>query len=405
MKILLVQETDWLSRPPIIQHHLAERLARRGHDVRVIDYDIDWRQRKERRPWQSRRAFLAVTRVVEDVHLSVTRPGIVRLPLLCHLSWAATSTLELGRSIQNWGPDVVIGLSLTNSYLMALTLKRAGVPYVSLALEPYHTMMPQGWVRPVARIVERLALHAANRVVVFAPKMRTYVEDMGAEPSRVDVLKTVVSLDLFRADVDGSTQRKDLGIDPDEWVVLFAGWLYEFSGLREIVRAICSHPSLLGDARLLIAGDGAIFDELAGLVARHSLNGKIILTGLIPYQDMPAAIAASDVGLMPFIENETTRDIGPMKIYEYLACGKPVVAVPLPGIFAEFGMDSGIFWADDPVAALKSAVALADNRAEAHRRAEIGRHKVEEYGGWEEMTCVFEQVLEQVVGSAHPAGH
>ena len=42
MKILVVQESDWLERNPHQQHHLMERMALRGHEIRVIDYPIDW---------------------------------------------------------------------------------------------------------------------------------------------------------------------------------------------------------------------------------------------------------------------------------------------------------------------------------------------------------------------------
>ena len=43
MNILLVQESDWLSRNPHQQHHMMERLSVRGYTIRVIDYDIDWK--------------------------------------------------------------------------------------------------------------------------------------------------------------------------------------------------------------------------------------------------------------------------------------------------------------------------------------------------------------------------
>ena len=42
MRILVVQESDWLERNPHQQHHLMERMATRGHEIRVIDYPIDW---------------------------------------------------------------------------------------------------------------------------------------------------------------------------------------------------------------------------------------------------------------------------------------------------------------------------------------------------------------------------
>jgi len=44
MRILVVQESDWLKRNPHQQHHLMERLSQKAHEIRVIDYDIDWRK-------------------------------------------------------------------------------------------------------------------------------------------------------------------------------------------------------------------------------------------------------------------------------------------------------------------------------------------------------------------------
>ena len=48
MKILFLQETDWIKRGPHQQHHLADRLSVRGHEVRVIDYDFTWRTEKKK---------------------------------------------------------------------------------------------------------------------------------------------------------------------------------------------------------------------------------------------------------------------------------------------------------------------------------------------------------------------
>ena len=52
MNILVVQESNWLARNPHQQHHLMERLAARGHSVRVIDYDIDWKKENEERSFK-----------------------------------------------------------------------------------------------------------------------------------------------------------------------------------------------------------------------------------------------------------------------------------------------------------------------------------------------------------------
>lgn len=402
MNILFVQETNWLDRPPIIQHQLAERLAQRGHQVRVIDYDALWPQRTPRTWWQPRQEFPAVSRVIPDVALNVTRPATARLPLACHVSWTGSSLWELRRLLRARWPDVVVGLTLTNSYLMALLLKQSGTPYVNMALEPYHTMPPQRWAQSLARFVERGALRSAQRVAIFAPRMRAYMDEMGVDRERVEVFKTVVDTDLFRPDVDGAATRVAYGIAPEETVILFVGWLYEFSGLREILQAIAADPTLLDGARLVIVGDGAIRQELQERVEQHRLAGRVILPGLRPHAEIPAFIAAADVCLLPFLENDTTRNIGPMKVYEYQASGRPVVACVLPGLLSELGLDSGVVWADNPVDALGKAIELAGRPDEVQRLAQLGRQYAEQSEGWSEVTDRFEQLLQRVAADAHP---
>jgi glycosyltransferase involved in cell wall biosynthesis len=57
---------------------------------------------------------------------------------------------------------------------------------------------------------------------------------------------------------------------------------------------------------------------------------NVTWTGPLPYARLPLAVAAFDVGLIPYLENAYTRSCFPLKTYEYLAAGKPVVATGLP---------------------------------------------------------------------------
>jgi len=52
--------------------------------------------------------------------------------------------------------------------------------------------------------------------------------------------------------------------------------------------------------------------------------------GFRPYSDVPGYLSAFDVCLIPFVDNELTRSVDPLKVYEYLAAGKPVVSSPMP---------------------------------------------------------------------------
>jgi glycosyltransferase involved in cell wall biosynthesis len=73
-------------------------------------------------------------------------------------------------------------------------------------------------------------------------------------------------------------------------------------------------------------GYGLDADELARLRALPNVR----LAGAVPPEQAPAVMAGCDVGLIPYKLNEQTRHVNPLKVYEYLAAGRPVVGTPLP---------------------------------------------------------------------------
>jgi glycosyltransferase involved in cell wall biosynthesis len=96
---------------------------------------------------------------------------------------------------------------------------------------------------------------------------------------------------------------------------------------------------------------------------------------------------------MPSLENDTTRNIVPMKVYEYLAAGKPLVASHLPGMLAEFGSNSGIIYADTPLQVLDKALNLDKSPKLVKQLSLDGRHFAEQNADWEKTADQFEAIL------------
>jgi glycosyltransferase involved in cell wall biosynthesis len=67
-------------------------------------------------------------------------------------------------------------------------------------------------------------------------------------------------------------------------------------------------------------------------VSPLSAEPNIHLLGARSYRQLPEVLRAADAGLIPYARNELTESIFPMKVYEYLAAGLPVVATPLPAL-------------------------------------------------------------------------
>lgn len=403
MRILVLQETDWLERNPILHHRMLEDLSSRGHGVVVIDFEISWSS-KAREPRVSRR------RVVENVvrwggrhGVTVIRPAMLRLPLLARVTWLAANMRELRRLQSTWRPDVVLAYGISNAWLAQQWARRLRIPFVYHVMDALHTLAEPSILSRPARLVERAVLSSADCVVPVNDALRGYVIGMGADPERVVTIP--MGVDVAAAAEEGDAARDALQLREDHVVLLFMGWLYLFSGLVELARELEARAEELPDVRLLIVGDGDAHRQLEQLAARPGLNGRLLLTGRRPSHEMAGFVAASDLCLLPAHDNATMRYIVPAKVIEYMQAGRPVLATPLAGLRAEFGDLPGLLWVQTPQDLLDRVRDLGKTPGERRRRArELGatvRDAMTRRKTWPEVTDDFEQALR----AARPRSH
>jgi glycosyltransferase involved in cell wall biosynthesis len=147
-------------------------------------------------------------------------------------------------------------------------------------------------------------------------------------------------------------------------VLGFAGNLLrskvDFELLEEVAAARADWTVLLiGPAR----------PDSAEALTRLTRLANVRWVGLKPYAELPAYVAAFDVGLIPYRANEYTRNCSPLKLYEYLAAGKPVVASGLPVLA---GMEPDVVLAegaDDFISAVEAALAARGSEDRKRRMA------------------------------------
>ena len=115
------------------------------------------------------------------------------------------------------------------------------------------------------------------------------------------------------------------------WTPCDGGFLFFFSSLSSL--NFFDDNEINPKSRLL--------KNLQKIVENHDLNDKVLLVGKKPYNEIPKYLAASDVCVLPaYPDEEIMQDIVPIKIYEYMAMGKPVITTMLPGIMKEFGKEN-----------------------------------------------------------------
>src|SRR5690606_2863783 len=127
--------------------------------------------------------------------------------------------------------------------------------------------------------------------------------------------------------------RKELGLELETPYVCFVGNLAPWQGVEYLVKAAPSILSRFPECHFLIVGDGVMKDNLLKLCRELGVEDKFIFTGVVAYDRVPLYINASDICAAPFILARNAKiGLSPLKLYEYMACGKTVVASNISGV-------------------------------------------------------------------------
>jgi len=185
----------------------------------------------------------------------------------------------------------------------------------------------------VADFVEKINYVLAAAIIAVTPEIKNgLIIDYGISETKINVIENGVNTDIFKL-IDKKQAVERLGLDQNFNYVCFVGGLAPWHGVQYLIDAAPLVLKQVPNTKFLIVGDGPMKGELVEQVNNLKLSDSVIFTGRVPHVVIPYYISASDLCAAPFIPGRNTKTgLSPLKIYEYLACGKPVVASNLSGI-------------------------------------------------------------------------
>ena len=219
--------------------------------------------------------------------------------------------------------------------------------------------------------LERWACRSADHVNVLTPAFRENLLQRGLAPAeRISVIPNGADLDLFCPAPRDEEVRRSLGWG-DRFVVMYSGAHGRANAIGQLVDA----AELLTDrADILIAcvGDGPEREQWEHEAQRRGL-GNIRFHGAVPKERMPLVVNACDVGAAVLQNNPTFRTVYPNKVFDYMACAKPVL-LAIDGVARQLVCEeagAGLFAEPENPKDLAGAIRqLADDRS---GRAEMGQ--------------------------------
>lgn len=289
----------------------------------------------------------------------------------------------LGRWLE-WLAYPVLTLTFAAAAAARLRRRPAGIIYtrhlrvlaVLLVLRPADAYVYEAHQSPrssLGRALERVCLRRARAVFAVTDRLADACRRQGARSA-------MVARDGFRASrflavPDRLEARRRLGLPADAFIVGYVGRLRTLGmtkGLGSVVDAIAA----LGDPRMMLCVVGGPAGDVAALRGRWRSAGlddaACRTPGQVPPRDVPAYLAALDVCVLPFpMTPHFAGSASPLKLFEYMAAGRPIVASSLEAI-AEVVEDGRTALLVPPSDAAALAAALARLRDEPALGARLG---------------------------------
>lgn len=285
-------------------------------------------------------------RIYEDANVTLLRTPIIPMKGLSRLSAYVTSYKFIKNTLQEKKIDVVLLYSVVNNAKAAIkACKELKIPIVHRTFDIIHDLIREKYLRKRVLEIEKAIYPNLGRVLVNTPYMKTWAEEIGAKS--VDVVPQGIDPNIMKPLPPDTKLRHSLGLKDSDRVIMYLGSIESFSGLDFLIERIPFILQNIPDFKLLVVGGGGHLKNVQQQVKKLHLDNNVVFTGFVPYIEVPRYCSLAEICVNTFRITSMTDRLSPLKIFDLLACGKPVLATPLKGLLHDFPEEIEImFYAD-----------------------------------------------------------
>jgi glycosyltransferase involved in cell wall biosynthesis len=286
---------------------LVAALRELGHDVLVVGPGF-----YEQAEFGGESSFVAALRA--------------RLPRalaeLAELAYNAPAWWRVRLACRRFHPDLIY--ERYNLYYLAGTLvaRRKGIPLfleVNAPLAEERSRHGGLGLPRLAGWAERFVWRSADRVLAVTGVLKAMIAAAGVPEAQIEVVPNGIEPSRFVA-----LPQRPAAVD--KVVLGFVGFVREWHGLDTVIAAMAADPATSLD--LVVVGDGPAVPALRQQAAELGLADRVHIAGLVAHDAIPELVAGFDIALQPRV----VAYASPLKLFEYMAAGKAIVAPDQPNI-------------------------------------------------------------------------
>jgi glycosyltransferase involved in cell wall biosynthesis len=312
------------------------------------------------------------------------------------LRFVSQVPLIIAEQVADFRPDVVWErLSLFGTAGVEVSA-RFGVPHV-VEVNALLAEEDAAWrglrLARTAGSRERRVLESADAVYAVSEEVAAAVRGVARRP--VFVLPNGFDSDLFVEPGPGAraSARRCFGLPATEPVLAFVGALRPWHGVDVAIRALHFLPGSV----FAVAGDGPVKGQLQALASDLGVTNQVRFVGALDHDEVAGFLAAADVALAPYPDSSEFA-FSPLKVYEYLAAGVPVVASSIGQLVPVLSREAAVLVTPGDAASLAAGVQAVLSDPSIAARARADRSRVVAQHSWDERVERLDGILREVTG-------
>lgn len=292
-----------------------------------------------------------------------------------------------------------MGVILSKLFRIPLVVEINGIVDEEAEIQGRHSSSIK---KILGKRLRRAFFQNSNKIVAVTASLKNeLMRSYRIASEKIIVVPNGANTDIFQP-MEKKKVQEELGLAKELKYICFVGNLAPWQGVEYLVLAAPKILLSISNSRFLIVGDGIMKSKLISLAREIGVYDIFIFTGVVPYEKVPLYINASELGVAPSARDERNEKTGgsSMKIYEYLACEKPVVTGNLDGD-NDLVLDSksGYVVSAEKTPELENAIInLLNDKNLSEKMGKNGRKYVVEKCSWKSIAKTVLKIMDSEVG-------
>jgi glycosyltransferase involved in cell wall biosynthesis len=327
MRILVLPPSDYLGHPnPCRLHHIFERISQLGDEVYVVRFSL-------------------YDKIIRKTNTNIVPLGDKRANSLSAYYLLNTTAFArtIAHAIRKHDIEIVLFANLYPPYVLQHFLPDDTIRvvdvldhYPKVAASNIPSIIPREFISPIFDYMMRSILRGSDATTACSYALAEYARENGARnvhriPNGVE---ESFFLDYGR---EADEIRRKLNISEHDVVLCYVGNVEYWLNLQEFLFAMRSVSKRTRTRLKFLLVGGKLrttyAEKLSGLISSLGVSEDVLQVGFVPHEEVPKYVAASDIGLIPKNMGDPVSYFSfPLKLWEYLAQGKPVISTSLPEV-------------------------------------------------------------------------